>query len=106
MDVSVIIPTYNRSTQLTATLDSLLGCDTAGLEQVEIIVVDDGSPHPVAPLVESRGPGPPANLAAHHPSKELGTGCGPQHRISGLAVRSSSSSMMISCVRRTSSAGI
>ena len=63
MDVSVIIPTYNRSTQLTATLDSLLGCDTAGLEQVEIIVVDDGSPHPVAPLVESPTVRPPISLA-------------------------------------------
>ena len=64
MGVSVIIPTYNRGTQLTAMLDSLLGCDTAGLEQVEIIVVDDGSPHPVAPLVESRTVRPPISLRA------------------------------------------
>ena len=46
---SVIVPTYARPDKLRACLDAL-----AGLEGVrfEVVVVDDGSPEPVAPVVE------------------------------------------------------
>src|SRR5271157_3975951 len=62
MNVSVIIPTYGRGERLGATLDALLASDTSGLDAVEIIVVDDGSPEPVAPVVESRVTCPPISL--------------------------------------------
>ncbi len=51
--LTVVIPTYNRGAKLTATLDSLLTSNTGDLAEVEIIVVDDGSPTPAAPLVDS-----------------------------------------------------
>jgi glycosyltransferase involved in cell wall biosynthesis len=54
MNVSIIIPTYGRGERLGATLDALLASDTSGLDAVEIIVVDDGSPEPIAPVVGSR----------------------------------------------------
>ncbi len=62
MNVSVAIPTYNRGERLGPTLDALLASDTSGLDAVEIIVVDDGSPEPVAPVVESRVACPPISL--------------------------------------------
>lgn len=62
MRVSVVIPTYNRGQKLGATLDALLASETAGFDEVEIIVVDDGSPAPAAPLVESRQAAPPFSL--------------------------------------------
>jgi glycosyltransferase involved in cell wall biosynthesis len=52
--VSIVIPTYGRGQKLGATLDALLASDTNGLDDVEIIVVDDGSPEPVASVVSSR----------------------------------------------------
>jgi len=54
MIVSIVIPTYGRGEKLGTTLDALLASDTSGLDAVEIIVVDDGSPEPIAPVVESR----------------------------------------------------
>ena len=54
MVVSIVIPTYGRGEKLGATLDALLVSDMSGLDAVEIIVVDDGSPELVAPVVESR----------------------------------------------------
>src|SRR5271157_3840204 len=63
MNVSVIIPTYGRGERLGATLDALLASDTSGLDAVEIMVVDDGSPEPVAPVVESRVACPPISLS-------------------------------------------
>ena len=62
MNVSVVIPTYNRGERLGPTLDALLASDTSRLDAVEIIVVDDGSPEPVAPVVESRVACPPISL--------------------------------------------
>jgi glycosyltransferase involved in cell wall biosynthesis len=56
MRLSVIIPTYNRGPKLGATLDALLGSDTAGLGEIEIVVVDDGSPTAVAAFVSTRTP--------------------------------------------------
>ncbi len=54
MIISVVVPTYNRCAHLARTLESLLLSDPAGFEEIEIIVVDDGSPEPVAPVVEAR----------------------------------------------------
>lgn len=54
MILSVVIPTYNRGPKLGATLDAVLACETTGLETVEVIVVDDGSPTPAEPVVAGR----------------------------------------------------
>jgi hypothetical protein len=62
MRLSVVVPTFNRGVKLRATLDSLLMSDTTGLEEVEIIVVDDGSPTPASLLVESVCPEQPFSL--------------------------------------------
>jgi glycosyltransferase involved in cell wall biosynthesis len=40
----------------------LLASDATGLDAVEIIVIDDGSPEPVAPVLESRVACPPVSL--------------------------------------------
>ncbi len=54
MDVSLVVPTYNNNARLDSTLEHLLASDLTGLESVEMVVVDDGSPFPVAPLVSSK----------------------------------------------------
>ncbi len=53
MNISVVIPTYNRGPKLGATLDAVLACHTTGLDEVEVIVVDDGSPSPAEPVVST-----------------------------------------------------
>lgn len=50
--VSVVVPTYGRPAFLSDALDSV-GAQT--YENIELVVVDDHSPEPVAPLVESLG---------------------------------------------------
>jgi GT2 family glycosyltransferase len=62
MNISVIIPTYNRGPKLGATLDAVLACETTGLDTVEVIVVDDGSPISAEPVVSARSPSPPFTL--------------------------------------------
>ncbi len=97
MNVSVVIPTYNRGERLGPTLDALLASDTSGLDAVEIIVVDDGSPEPVAPVVESRVACPPISLRCIRrmpgPPRPATPGFGP------LVGRSCCSSMMTSSAR-------
>lgn len=77
MILSVIIPTYNRGTRLLSTLRHLLANNTEGFEEVEVIVVDDGSETPVSDFIatteaphpftltcvrqENRGAGPARN---------------------------------------------
>jgi len=56
--VSVVVPTYNRGEALGPMLDRLLASDHQGLGEVEIVVVDDGSPVPAAPIVNARQPPP------------------------------------------------
>ena len=62
VNVSVVIPTYGRGDRLGAILGALLASETRGLDAVEIIVVDDGSPEPVAPVVGGRVACPPVLL--------------------------------------------
>lgn len=52
--ISVVVPTYNRGEALGLVLDRLLASDRPGFREIEIVVVDDGSPVPVAPLVNAR----------------------------------------------------
>lgn len=47
--LSIVIPVYNGAAWIRATLDSVLGQSFAAWE---IVIVDDGSPEPVAPHVE------------------------------------------------------
>jgi len=49
-DISVVIPTRNRSVLLQRTIDSL--ADVEGAEQLDVIVVDDGSDPPLAPRTD------------------------------------------------------
>jgi len=49
--VSVVIPTFGRGPSILDTLRALLSSDIEGLTSLEVIVVDDGSPVPVEPLV-------------------------------------------------------
>lgn len=53
IDVSVIIPTYNRASFLTKCIRSVLN---SGVARVETIVVDDGSSDNTAAVVQSLGP--------------------------------------------------
>src|SRR5437660_2530878 len=62
MLLTLVIPTYNRGAALAATLDALLACDTTGLDEVEILVIDDGSPVSAAPVVDARPARPPFTL--------------------------------------------
>lgn len=49
--LSVIIPTRDRPGLLRDTLRTLLACDV-GEDEIEVIVIDDGSEPPLAPVVE------------------------------------------------------
>jgi GT2 family glycosyltransferase len=62
MIVTIVIPTHNRGAKLSATLARLLANETRGLEEVEIIVVDDSSVVPAGPLVEEFRASPPFSL--------------------------------------------
>jgi len=59
LQVSIIVPTYNRGEALRASLENLLQSDSTGLSAVEVIVVDDGSIIPSSGVVES--------IAVRHP---------------------------------------
>ncbi len=48
IDFSIIVPTHNRSIQLTACLEAI-ACLRYARERFELIVVDDGSREPVEP---------------------------------------------------------
>jgi len=43
MTITVVVPTYNRGSKIAESIDCLLANSADGLQQVEIIVVDDGS---------------------------------------------------------------
>lgn len=50
--ISIVIPTYSRPDQLSLVLSHLLASDVSGFEDVEIIVIDDGSPTPAQAVAE------------------------------------------------------
>ena len=60
--ISVVVPTFNRPAQLSKVLDHILRSDVDGLEKVEVIVVDDGSPESAKPVVESKAVDGPFSL--------------------------------------------
>ncbi len=60
--VTVVVPTFSRGEALRTTLNALLASTSDGLEFVEILVVDDGSPLPAAPLVNSLEAASPFSL--------------------------------------------
>ena len=62
MRVTVVIPSYNRLNRVVETIQTVLCCDTTGLDEVEVIVVDDGSPVPVESLLAEFSPSPPFTL--------------------------------------------
>lgn len=55
-EVTVVIPTFGRSRRLLECVEALDRQEFAG--PWEIVVVDDGSPEPVEPLLSGRGEGP------------------------------------------------
>ncbi len=52
--ITIVIPTYNRNEQLSDVLDYILQNNTEGLSNVEVIVVDDGSPISAESVIESK----------------------------------------------------
>jgi hypothetical protein len=62
MHVTVVIPTYRRGQKLARTIGAILESDFTDLEQVELIVVDDGSPESIEPVVRSFASKPPVRL--------------------------------------------
>ena len=52
MKLSVIIPAYNRVEMIPDTIDSILSC---GLDDLEIVVVDDGSTDRTPEVVGAMG---------------------------------------------------
>ncbi len=53
MKISIVIPTYNRLEQIAEVLDKIFASDADGFEDVEVIVVDDGSKIPARDIVEA-----------------------------------------------------
>ncbi|BCM90687.1 putative mycofactocin biosynthesis glycosyltransferase MftF [Abditibacteriota bacterium] len=82
--ISIVIPTYNRPKQLKACLHSLARLDYPR-DRFEVIVVDDGSPHPLGEVVAlfekqldlhlkrqtNSGPGPARNTGVAHARGEF-----------------------------------
>lgn len=52
LEFSIVIPTYNRPERLKNCLEAISNLDYPR-DRVEVIVVDDGSPTPLAPIVEN-----------------------------------------------------
>lgn len=57
--ITVVIPTYNRPDQLADVLDHLLASEASSFDDIEIIIVDDGSPVAVAGPISARFVTPP-----------------------------------------------
>src|SRR4051794_40774245 len=56
--LSIIVPTYGRPERLRLLVDQLVCQDLSG-HRFEVIVVDDGSPEPLAPVLEPIASGSP-----------------------------------------------
>jgi glycosyltransferase involved in cell wall biosynthesis len=74
LNVSVVVPTYNRGPKLRNTLECLLRSDLAGIDQIELIVVDDGSQEPASKALEGLEPLP---LIALRSLRQPNRGAGP-----------------------------
>lgn len=58
-DISLVVSSFNRENKVKQTIDSILANDLTPFKAVELIVIDDGSPVPIAPLIPS-----PENIPA------------------------------------------
>jgi len=77
-----VIPTYNRGPKLRETLEHVLLSDLTFIEQVEVIVVDDGSPEPACDVVAALGVPPKAKLACiRQPNRGAGPARNAGYRI-------------------------
>jgi glycosyltransferase involved in cell wall biosynthesis len=56
--LTVAISSYNRQDKVAKTVQTLFESDLTGVGEVEVIVIDDGSPRPVETAVASVGPVP------------------------------------------------
>src|SRR5882762_4964106 len=54
MILSVVIPTYNRGPRLVETVAGVLNSSTDTLDEIEVIVVDDGSQIPAQQYLEQQ----------------------------------------------------
>jgi len=52
--LSVVIPTYNRPNQLATVLDRVLSSEISDIPDIEVIVVDDGSPESAESIVNGK----------------------------------------------------
>lgn len=62
MDISVILPTRNRATQLQGALEHLVAQETRGAFTYEVLIVDNGSTDATRQVVEARQPQFPVPL--------------------------------------------
>lgn len=51
-DISVTVSSFNRDDKVGQTLERLFVSDVSRFEQIEVLVVDDGSPRPVRDVIE------------------------------------------------------
>jgi glycosyltransferase involved in cell wall biosynthesis len=56
VNISVVIPSFNRGERIRPTLEALLRSDVQGIEPVEIVVIDDGSAVALEPIIGSYTP--------------------------------------------------
>lgn len=52
LDISIVIPTYNRPDQVVSVVENLFKSQVDGISVAQIIVVEDGSPSPCRDLIE------------------------------------------------------
>ena len=52
--LSIVIPAYNESARIGATLDRVLACVESERWDAEVLVIDDGSKDDTAQIVETR----------------------------------------------------
>jgi glycosyltransferase involved in cell wall biosynthesis len=54
-DITIVISSFNREDKILRTVQQLFKSDLEGFNKVELIVIDDGSPSPVAKVLENMG---------------------------------------------------
>ena len=62
MQISVVIPTFNRPDRLVNVLMHIFASDCSGFEDIEVVVVDDGSSNSPKSVVDSFNPKTPFSL--------------------------------------------